>query len=106
METIGERVKRIRISKGLQQKDLAALMDINRLTITKIENGNHQGNFELIKKLSEALEVSADYILTGKRYEKEHIKELNDEGEKLLKEYKEYLKEKYPRKEYEQIGNL
>ncbi|SCJ52740.1 HTH-type transcriptional regulator sinR [uncultured Eubacterium sp.] len=106
METIGERVKRLRKNKGLQQKDLAELMNINRLTITKIENGNHQGSFELIKKLSETLEVSADYLLTGERYEKEHNDGLSEEGQKLLKEYKEYLNQKYPKKQFEEVGNL
>ena len=40
VETIGQRIRRIRIAKGLTQDDLAKLMGYsNRSTINKIESG-------------------------------------------------------------------
>ncbi len=105
MEKIGDRIKKERERKGLKQSDLAAAIKKSTATITHIENNEHNGTFEILRILSEKLEVSADYLLTGKNTE--NI-EINQEGIRELEKYKEYLKERYPieKKEIKKVGNL
>lgn len=68
IETIGERIKRIRIAKGLTQDDLAKLMGYsNRSTINKIESGVHNVDHEKILKFAYMLKVPAGYLLTGEK---------------------------------------
>ena len=53
IETIGQRIRRIRIAKGLTQDDLAKLMGYsNRSTINKIESGAHNIDYEKILKFA------------------------------------------------------
>ena len=65
IETIGQRIRRIRIAKGLTQDDLAKLMGYsNRSTINKIESGAHNIDHEKILKFAYMLKVPAGYLLT------------------------------------------
>ena len=67
VETIGQRIRRIRIAKGLTQDDLANLMGYsNRSTINKIESGAHNIDHEKILKFAYML-VPAGYLLTGEK---------------------------------------
>lgn len=105
MNEIGERIKELRQKNGLKQSDLAERLGVSRVTITNIENGKHKGTFELIKPLCEILEVTPNYLILGKD-EQQPVFNLNKEGENLYKEYLKYLEEKYPKKEYKEVGNL
>ena len=69
VETIGQRIRRIRIAKGLTQDDLAKLMGYsNRSTINKTESGAHSIDHEKILKFAYiVLKVPAGYILTGEK---------------------------------------
>ena len=92
----------------MKQAELAELISQNRVTITNIENGKNKGNFEILKAICEALDVSADWLLFGEE-RKQQPKELdlNEEGKKLLKEYKKFLMQNYQkRREYDKVGNL
>lgn len=67
VETIGQRIRRIRIAKGLTQDDLAKLMRYcNRSTINKIESGAHNIDHEKILKFAYTL-IPAGYLLTGEK---------------------------------------
>ena len=68
IETIGQRIRRIRIAKGLTQDDLAKLVGYsNRSTINKIESGAHNIDHEKILKIAYMLKVPAGYLLTGEK---------------------------------------
>ena len=68
IETIGQRIRRIRIAKGLTQDDLAKLMGYsNRYTINKIESGAHNIDHEKNLKFAYILKVPARYLLTGEK---------------------------------------
>ena len=68
IETIGQRIRRIRIAKGLTQDDLAKLMGyFNRSTINKIESGAHNIDHKKILKFAYMLKVPAGYLLTGEK---------------------------------------
>ena len=50
---------RLRLRKGLTQRELAALADLTIETISRVENGKRPGNFT-IAKLAAALDMEFD----------------------------------------------
>ena len=64
---IGERVKTLRKSTGMTQKDLAnAIGMVNQVYISRLETGRLKTvKPDIAKAISEALDVSVEYILFG-----------------------------------------
>lgn len=54
---IGSRIKELRISKGISQKDMAKMLEINRSTYSNYENDIREPNREVIEKIAEVLEI-------------------------------------------------
>lgn len=65
METIGERIKKLRERKDLTQKELAKKVDITGATLSRYENDLRVPRAQILSRLSEALDTTSDYILTG-----------------------------------------
>lgn len=63
-ESIGNRIKRYRIDKDISQEDLAQIVNVNFRHISNIELGRRRASLELIVLIANALEVSADDLLT------------------------------------------
>lgn len=63
MNTFGERLKEIRISKNITQKQLATMVGSSERGIQRYESGERKPNFDAIISLCKALEISADYLL-------------------------------------------
>ncbi|WP_054870962.1 helix-turn-helix domain-containing protein [Caloranaerobacter sp. TR13] len=63
MKTIGERIRKLRESKGLNAKELCSLLDINPSTYSKLENDKKSIDVEELRKITSFYNVSADYIL-------------------------------------------
>ena len=49
------RVKELRIAKGLMQKDLADIVNISSPYLSDIENGNRNGSYKIQVKIAKAL---------------------------------------------------
>lgn len=64
---IGDRVKEVREAKNLTQLQLAEMMEVSEQTIGNIERGAKGTRLANFIKLCEMLEVSADYLLFGKK---------------------------------------
>ncbi|OPZ92573.1 MAG: HTH-type transcriptional regulator Xre [Firmicutes bacterium ADurb.Bin419] len=62
-ETFSERLKEIRKSKGLTQRQFAAAIGCNRATYNHYENGNRHPDVVMIKEICQKFNVSADYLL-------------------------------------------
>ena len=58
-ERIGKRIRAIRKTKGLTQKELGELIDVSPDQIQKYENGAHKPRLVVMKKLSGALNVNS-----------------------------------------------
>lgn len=56
-------LKELRTSRKMLQKDVAALLGIDRTTYAKYESGASEPNHETLVKLAEIFSVSTDYIL-------------------------------------------
>ena len=66
MDSIGSRIKERRKELGLTQTQVKELTGISSGTMSDIENGNTLPAAPSLIKLSEALDCSIDWILTGK----------------------------------------
>ena len=62
MTIFTERLKELRLKKGLTQKDIADLVHVNRVTYTNWEKGKREPSFENLIKLADLLEVSLDWL--------------------------------------------
>lgn len=60
---LGERIRELRIAKGLSQAKLANVMSVSKQTISSWENNHIVPSIEVLLKLSEYFSVSTDYIL-------------------------------------------
>lgn len=65
-DTIGSRIKNRRKELRLTQVQMRELTGISNGNLSDIENGNRLPSAGALISLSEALRVSADWILTGK----------------------------------------
>ena len=58
-----QRLKELRIYKGLTQKQLADILKVDRTTVMKWETGERETNFAMLIKIAEFFETSCDYLL-------------------------------------------
>lgn len=63
---MGRRIVTRRRQLGLSQEDLAARADVSPQMISTAERGSKSILSENLLKLSDALDVTADYLLTGR----------------------------------------
>lgn len=59
----GERLKSLRISKGISQRDVANYLGIDRTTYLKYENGSSNPNISRLAKLANFFGTTPDYLL-------------------------------------------
>ena len=62
---IGERIKEIRLKKGITQKELAKMLGIATNSLSRYEIGERIPNLEMIKKIADALSVSPSVLIFG-----------------------------------------
>ena len=62
-KVIGERIRALRIRRGLTQIELARLLGANQANLSKIETGERGVALRQVLKLATALQVSTDEIL-------------------------------------------
>lgn len=60
---IGQRIRELRLQKGLSQEELAKYLDLSRTSVTQMESGKRNIHLEDLGKLSKALGVSVDKLL-------------------------------------------
>lgn len=90
---IGDRIKELRVSKGLNQKDLADATGITRSTISAYENGRMVPPASAVTVLMKALGVDAncllqDEVLEAKIREQTPAPELADEEVRMIRRYR------------------
>jgi transcriptional regulator with XRE-family HTH domain len=74
-ETIGRRLKRLRLEQGLSQRELAA-PGVSYAYISRIEAGTRQPSVKALRRLATKLGVTADYLETGSQLGPEEQREL------------------------------
>lgn len=62
MTIFTERLKELRLKKGLTQTELGEKVGVKQNTFTNWEKGNREPSFENLIKLADLLEVSLDWL--------------------------------------------
>lgn len=65
--SLGKNIKSVRLSKKLNQSEFSKLIGISRSYLSDLENDRKSPSIETISKISEKLDVSTLYLLTGKK---------------------------------------
>lgn len=69
LKEIGARVRQARRAKGLSQSQLAEIIEISPTYVSNIETGKHVMKITLLIKLTEALDVSNDWLIRNDTHE-------------------------------------
>ena len=59
----GERLKDLRISKGISQQQFAKIISTSQASLSKWENDVQEPCIDDLKKIAEYFNVSADYLI-------------------------------------------
>lgn len=63
MNKFSERIKELRIEKGLTRKQLAQLLFVSERLISYWENNQRECDFDMLIKISNVFSVSIDFLL-------------------------------------------
>jgi transcriptional regulator with XRE-family HTH domain len=66
LNSIGKRIQNRRKQQGYTQEQLAEMMNVSIQMVSNLERGNKAIRIDNLINLSQILEISTDYILTGK----------------------------------------
>lgn len=84
-ETVGGRLKRLRLERGLSQRELAA-PGVSYAYISRIEAGTRQPSVKALRRLAEKLGVTTEYLEFGRQFAEADERELRvTEGELALR---------------------
>lgn len=99
--TFGDRLRKVRKKRGITITQLAKILNVAPITISRWERNQRQPDIETLQKLSEIFNVSVDYLL-GKEDVKiatslavGDISDLPEEAIKSIEEFVEFVKKKY-----------
>ena len=89
LKQIGRRICERRQALGITQEELAEHMDVSIQMVSNMERGNKEVKISNLIKLIEILDISSDYILTGKSVSEnktaaEKLSYLSDTDQKLI----------------------
>ncbi len=62
---VSERIKEIRKSLDLNQREFADRLKVSVSSLSDVENGKYSPNFELVRNLVKEFKVNEDYLLFG-----------------------------------------
>lgn len=63
MAKFEERLRSLRLSKGLSQMDLAKLLKISKSSVNMYERGEREPGIETLEKIADLFNVDLDYLL-------------------------------------------
>ena len=98
-ESISERIRRLRIQKGISQKEFADQIGLHPAQYNRYEKGENIPSTDILGKLADALNVSFDYLYEGQKedaitadFEDRELLQMFKEIEKLSTDKKEHIK--------------
>jgi len=91
-EAFGKRVRELRQAKGYTQEAFAERLNISHTHENLIENGKNGCSIDLIMDIATLLDADLNYLMGGKRYEreKEEIRQL-EKKKRLQQKLEEML---------------
>lgn len=96
LQDIGKRIQNRRKQIGYTQEQLADMMNVSVQMISNLERGNKAIRIDNLVNISRILNISTDYILTGKETVEdisalaEKMEKLSERDRKLIEKIVEY----------------
>lgn len=96
LKEIGKRIQNRRKQQGYTQEQLAEMMNVSIQMISNLERGNKSIRIDNLINLCHILQVSTDYILTGKESAKnlsnlsQRMSQLSEKDQKMIAMLIEY----------------
>lgn len=69
MKTVGQRIREIRIEKGMSQVDVADKLSVSKVAISRYEHDKRRISAEGIRAIAHALDSTTETLLAGTPYE-------------------------------------
>jgi len=94
METIGQRIMRLRLNAGLVQDDVGKACGVSRVAVTKWESGE-TANLKIsnLTALCKLFSVSYDYLIEGKDTENQGLEGLDNKINRFVSKKDKKIKE-------------
>ena len=80
----GQQIQEARMTRGITQEEFAEEIDVSPSYYQKLERGVRTCSLDILVSIAEHLNVSTDYLLTGKRSSTKEIKKALMESSRLL----------------------
>lgn len=93
METIGERIKDLRKSVDLNQKEFAKKISISQGSLSDIEKGRNKPSIETLLAISNIFRVSLDWLIKGELKENLYISTTKNMIQQIAKNIKKSFNE-------------
>lgn len=96
LKEIGKRIQNRRKQQGYTQEQLAEMMNVSIQMISNLERGNKSIRIDNLINLCHILQVSTDYILTGKESSRnlsslsQRMSQLSEKDQKMIAMLIEY----------------
>lgn len=74
-----EKIKDLRLSKGLNKRQMSELLGMPYTTYNNYETGTREPNSDVLKKISRAFGVSVDYLIDNSDFKHGHLEFLSPE---------------------------
>jgi transcriptional regulator with XRE-family HTH domain len=84
---IAQRIKDLRLSKHLTQKELAQLLNVKPTTISGWELGRNEPSIETLKDIAHIFNVSVDYMAGDAKIQNEDKKTIDLEKDPVVLSY-------------------
>ena len=68
MQTLGQKLKELRNSRNLTAREVAEAVGLTRNAIINYESGTREPSLQILKKLCDFFDVSADYLIGRSDY--------------------------------------
>lgn len=66
LNTVGARLKFMRMSRRLTQREMAKILEVSHSQYQKYESNDNALSVKGLKRLNDVLEISIDFLVTGK----------------------------------------
>ena len=85
-----ERIKKLRLEKGMSQQELGDMIGITKVSICGYENGTRTPSLETFDILADILETSTDYLLgrTEKKSLESKQQDISVDDYNIIKEFR------------------
>lgn len=96
MDTVGSRIKWLRTSKGLNQKEFCEKINLAQSRLSEIESNKTKPSFDTLLAIKESFGISLDWLVSGDGYNEtnEHCSAngyLSEEERELIEKYRSGL---------------